>query len=102
MAIQQHFENRPILVRFLTQVIWVETPVFKSPRSFSWDADEVHGFKDSLAGKTSGQEVPRLTELLPRKLGAWKGKVWTSPDFDDNQEIIELFEGSELFPDGDD
>ena len=102
MDIQQHIENRPTLVRFLYRETWVETLVCTSPQSFYWDVDDVNAFKDSLAGKSSGQNVPRLVDLLPRKLGAWKGKVWMSPDFNDNQEIIELFEGSELFSDGDD
>lgn len=102
MAIQHHIENRPTLVRFLSRVTWVETVVCSSPQSIFWDVDAVNAFKDSLAGKSSGQKVPRLVDLIPRKLGAWKGKVWMSPDFDDNQEIIELFEGSELFPNGDD
>lgn len=101
MAIQLHIENRSTLVRFLYQVTWVETPVFKSPQSFSWDVEEVHGFRDSFAGKTSGREVPCLAELAPRKLGAWKGKVWLAPDFDDDQETIELFEGSKFLQDGD-
>ena len=102
MAIQQHFENRSTIVRFLSWVTWVETPVCTSPQSFLWDFDELYDFKDSLAGKSSGQKVPCLAELAPRKFGAWKGRVWMAPDFDDDQEIIELFEGSEISPDGDD
>ena len=78
MAIQQHIENRSDFARFLSHVIWVEIPVCKSPQLFLWNSDEVNGFKDSLAGKSSGQKVPSLAELLPRNLGAWKGKVWMS------------------------
>ena len=102
MPFQQHIENRSDFVRFSSQGIWLEAPVCKPPQSILWNADEVYGFRDSLAGKSSGQKLPCLAELLPRQLGAWKGKVWVSPDFDDNQEIIELFEESELLPDGDD
>lgn len=33
-------------------------------------------------------------KLKPRKLGLWKGKVWVSPDFDEeDEEINKLFYG---------
>lgn len=46
----------------------------------------------------AGKPVAKLTAykepLKPRKLGLWKGKVWVSPDFDEeSDEINELFYG---------
>lgn len=46
----------------------------------------------------AGKPVAKLTaykeELKPRKLGLWKGKVWVSDDFDDeDEEINKLFYG---------
>ena len=79
-----------------------EVAVYKSPLVFFIDAGEMNYFIDLLSGKISDEKVPYIEELAPRKFGAWKGKVWMAPDFDDDQEIIELFEGSELSPDGDD
>ena len=44
----------------------------------------------------AGKPVAKLTAykkpLKPRKLGLWKGKVWVSPDFDEeSEEINKLF-----------
>lgn len=44
--------------------------------------------------------VPRVRlvpveERPPRVGGQWKGRVWMAPDFDDNENIIRLFEGEE-------
>ena len=79
-----------------------EVAVYKSTIVFYIDTGEMNCFIDLLSGNISDEKVPYIQEPAARKLGTWKGKVWMSPDFDDNQEIIELFEGSELFPDGDD
>ena len=98
MAIQLNTASLP--QSYLT--IPDEVAVYKSPLVFFIDTGEMNDFIDLLSGKISEEKVPYKEELAPRKLGAWKGKVWMSPDFNDNQEIIELFEGSELFPDGGD
>lgn len=47
----------------------------------------------------AGKPVARLSaykeKLKPRKLGLWKGKVWVSDDFDEeDKEINKLFYGS--------
>ena len=35
-------------------------------------------------------------DLPPRQPGAWKGKVWMAPDFDEtDQEIIDAFHGDD-------
>ncbi len=48
------------------------------------------------AGKPMAKLVPYQEEREPRQLGAWKGKVWIAPDFDEtDEEIIRLFEGEE-------
>lgn len=46
-------------------------------------------------------KVKHKEELKPRKFGLWKGKVWISPDFDEeDKEINKLFYEGELFPKG--
>lgn len=47
----------------------------------------------------NGRPLARLVAIEsrrePRKLGAWKGKVWMAPDFDAyDEELQELFEGN--------
>jgi prevent-host-death family protein len=46
------------------------------------------------AGKPVAKLVAYKKKMKPRKLGLWKGKVWVSPDFDEeSEEINELFYG---------
>lgn len=46
------------------------------------------------AGKPVAKLVSYTEKLKPRKLGLWKGKVWVSDDFDDeDEEINKLFYG---------
>lgn len=50
------------------------------------------------AGKPMAKLVPYIEKKEPRKLGAWKGKVWLAPDWDSdevNEEITRLFEGED-------
>ncbi len=51
----------------------------------------------------AGRPVAKLSyykeKLKPRKLGLWKGKVWMSEDFDEeDEEINKLFYEGEIFP----
>jgi prevent-host-death family protein len=53
-----------------------------------------------------GRPVARLVPLqrtpVHRLPGAWKGKVWMSPDFDEpDPELEDLFYNSPIFPDED-
>lgn len=51
------------------------------------------------AGEPVAKLVPHKEKLKPRKLGLWKGKVWVSDDFDDeDEEINKLFYEGEIFP----
>ena len=46
------------------------------------------------AGRPYVKLVPFQSERTPRKLGAWKGRVWIARDFDDTPEdVVRLFEG---------
>lgn len=46
------------------------------------------------AGKPVAKLVTFKEEKKPRKPGLWKGKIWVSDDFDDeNEEINEMFYG---------
>ena len=46
------------------------------------------------AGKPVARLVGYKKTLKPRKLGLWKGKVWISDDFnDEDEEINEMFYG---------
>ena len=48
----------------------------------------------SKAGKPVAKLVPYEEKLEPRKPGAWKGKIWMSDDFnDEDEEINKLFYG---------
>ncbi|KKQ51978.1 MAG: hypothetical protein UT19_C0002G0001 [Candidatus Woesebacteria bacterium GW2011_GWB1_39_10b] len=48
------------------------------------------------AGKPVAKLVAYKKKLKPRKLGLWKGKVWVSPDFDEeSEEINKLFYGED-------
>ena len=64
----------------------------------AWNGEEVVIAK---AGKPYLHLIPYKRDLRPREPGAWKGKVWRAPDFDDNREVIEMFENSKIFPGGD-
>ena len=101
MPIQQNTQYRPFLEPRHARMIRDEAVVCESPPSFFMDAGDLYDFIDLLAGKTLAETVPYKEEFAPRKFGAWKGKVWMAPDFDDDQDTIELFEeGSERCPDG--
>lgn len=46
------------------------------------------------SGKPIAKLVPYEEKLKPRKAGLWKGKIWVSDDFDDEDpEINKLFYG---------
>jgi prevent-host-death family protein len=48
------------------------------------------------AGKPMAKLVPYEAPKEQRKLGAWKGKVWLAPDFDEtDEELIRLFYGDD-------
>lgn len=48
------------------------------------------------AGKPVAKLVAYKEKLKPRKPGLWKGKIWVSADFDDeDEEINKLFYGEE-------
>ena len=48
----------------------------------------------SKAGKPVAKLVAYKEKLEPRKPGAWKGKIWMSDDFnDEDEEINKLFYG---------
>jgi len=51
------------------------------------------------AGKPVAKLVPHKEVPKPREFGALKGKVWISPDFDDeDEEINKLFYEGDVFP----
>ncbi len=48
------------------------------------------------AGKPVAKLVAYKEKLKPRKPGLWKGKIWVSDDFDEeDEEINKLFYGEE-------
>lgn len=51
------------------------------------------------AGKPVAKLVAYKKELKPRKSGLWKGKVWISDNFDEeDKEINKMFYGSKIDP----
>jgi prevent-host-death family protein len=52
-------------------------------------------------GRPIAKLVPLQRRTEPRVPGAWQGKVWMADDFDEtDEELIELWENSPLFPEG--
>ena len=50
----------------------------------------------SAAVSAADLEMPPVAPARRRVGGAWQGKVWTSPDFDETDEdLIRLFEGED-------
>ena len=48
------------------------------------------------AGKPVARLVPILPLSIERLAGAWQGKVWIAPDFDESDvDLVRLFEGTE-------
>ena len=45
------------------------------------------------AGRPIARLVPYAMRTQPRPLGIWKGQVVIGPDFDDDEDIIRMFEG---------
>jgi antitoxin (DNA-binding transcriptional repressor) of toxin-antitoxin stability system len=47
------------------------------------------------AGKPLAKLVPLSSSKRARKPGAWKGKVWIAPDFDEPlpEQVLDEFEG---------
>jgi prevent-host-death family protein len=46
------------------------------------------------AGRPVARLIPYVEEAKPRVPGAWRGKVWIAPDFDETPEwLIGAFEG---------
>lgn len=51
------------------------------------------------AGKPVAKLVAYKEKLKPRKFGLWKGKVWISEDFnDEDEEFNKLFYEGEIVP----
>ena len=51
------------------------------------------------AGKPVAKLTPYKEKMKPRKPGLWKGKVWISDDFnDEDEEINKLFYDSPIMP----
>ena len=60
----------------------------------AWQGEEIVIAK---AGKPYLRLTPFRQDHELRKLGAWKGKVCISPEFDDDQDIVESFYNSKIF-----
>ena len=62
-------------------------------------AEDGEAYVISKAGKPMVRLVPVEEEKTPRKPGALKGKIWVSPDFDEEiPELTKLFEEGPIFP----
>ncbi len=54
------------------------------------------------AGEPYLRLEPYRERVKERKPGGLEGQIWMSPDFDDeDEELIEAFENSKIFPDED-
>ena len=61
----------------------------------AWQGEEI---VISKGGKPYLRLTPFRHGHETRNLGAWKGKVGMSPDFDDDQDIVDSFYDSKIFP----
>lgn len=80
--------------------------VYEAKTQLSKLLEEVEGGGEVVIAR-NGKPVARLVPLqrsVPRRVpGAWKGKVWTAPDFDDpDPELEDLFYNGPIFPAEDD
>ena len=63
----------------------------------AWEGEEV---VIARAGEPYLRLVPYHERKPRRKLGGLEGQIWMSSDFDEpDDELIELFEQSKIFPD---
>ncbi len=62
----------------------------------AWQGEEIVIAK---AGEPYLRLVPYVQPVGDRKPGTLKGEIWVTPDFDDtDQDVIDLFYDSPLFP----
>ena len=63
----------------------------------AWEGEDV---VIARAGEPYLRLVPYREWKPRRKLGGLEGRIWMSPDFDEpDDELLELFEQSKIFPD---
>ena len=63
----------------------------------AWEGEDV---VIARAGEPYLRLVPYRERKPRRQLGGLEGRIWTSPDFDEpDDELMELFEQSKIFPD---
>lgn len=65
----------------------------------AWEGEEI---VIARAGDPWLRLTPYHERGEARKLGGLEGEIWMSPDFDEeDEELIEAFENSKIFPDTD-
>lgn len=65
----------------------------------AWEGEEI---VIARAGEAWLRLTPYREPLEPRKSGGLEGRIWISPDFDEeDEELIEAIENSKIFPDSD-
>jgi prevent-host-death family protein len=79
--------------------------IYEAKSQLSRLVDEVEAGGEVViarAGKPVARLVPLQRSPLRRTPGAWKGKVWMAPDFDEtDEELIDLFYNGPVFPEDD-
>ena len=65
----------------------------------AWEGEEI---VIARAGEPWLRLTPYRERVEERKPGGLEGKIWMSPDFDEeDEELIEAIENSKIFPDAD-
>ena len=65
----------------------------------AWEGEEI---VIARAGEPWLRLEPYREHVQPRQLGGFEGQIWMSPNFDEeDEELIEAFENSKIFPDED-
>ena len=63
----------------------------------AWEGEEI---VIARSGEPWLRLTPYRERLEERKLGGLEGRIWMSPDFDeDDEELMEAIENSKIFPD---
>ena len=81
----------------------VQVNIYEAKTRLSQLVDQAAAGEDVIIarnGRPGARLVPIQRQPVKRVPGAWKGKVWMAPDFDETDpELIDAFENGPIFPD---
>ena len=104
-----HLDNAPDLSQDLARLSYrrsrMKVNMHEAKSQLSRLAELAHRGEEVVickAGTPWLRLLPYREHVEPRQLGGLEGQIWMSPDFDEeDEELIEAFENSKIFPDED-